>query len=154
MSISKNLHRSHTCGALRTTDIGCEVTLMGWVHVKRNLGGLLFIDLRDHPGLTQVVIHPSAPYFEEANACRPESVVQVSGAVIKRESINSKIPTGEIEVVVSAFRLESPSEILPFPVAHNTKQESEDTRLRYRYLDLRTERIHKNIIFHTANRYQ
>jgi aspartyl-tRNA synthetase len=147
MTSEKNPNRSQTCGALRESHIGSEVTLMGWVHVKRNLGGLLFIDLRDHHGITQVVIHPSAPYFEEANNVRSESVVQVSGKVVKRESVNSKIPTGDIEVMVSAFRVESPSEILPFPVAHNSKVEHEDTRLKYRFLDLRTEKMHRNIVF-------
>jgi aspartyl-tRNA synthetase len=146
--ITKNCHRSHTCGALRLSDAGEDVWLMGWVHVKRNLGGLLFIDLRDHYGITQVVIHPEAKFFDEANSLRAESVIQVKGKVVKRESVNSKIPTGDIEIVVSEFRLESASDILPFPVAHNPKQESEDTRLKFRFLDLRTERLHKNIVFH------
>ncbi len=148
MTISANIHRSHTCGALRASDINAEVQLMGWVNVKRNLGGLLFIDIRDHYGVTQVVIHPSASFFDEANSLRAESVVQVKGKVVKRESLNSKMPTGDIEIVVSEFRLESASEILPFPVANNPKQEHEDTRLKYRFLDLRTERLHKNIVFH------
>jgi aspartyl-tRNA synthetase len=128
--------------------INQNVTLMGWVHSKRDLGGLIFIDVRDHFGITQVVIHPDSPFFSEASSVRQESVIQVKGNVVKREgAINSKISTGEIEVIASHFMIESPSEILPFPVAHNPKQESEDTRLTYRFLDLRTEKMHRNILF-------
>ncbi len=140
--------RSHTCGELTLKNINQTVTLMGWVHNKRNLGGLVFIDLRDHYGITQVIIKPEMSFLHEAAEVRTESVVQITGQVVKREAaINSKILTGEIEIVVSAFKVESPSEILPFPVAHNPKQESDDTRLTYRYLDLRTEKMHKNILY-------
>ncbi len=145
--MTANRNRTHTCGELTSTQINTTVTLMGWVHIKRNLGGLIFIDLRDHHGITQIVIPPDAPFFSEADGVRTESVIQVTGKVVKREAINSKIKTGEIEVVAQAFRVESTSEILPFPIAHNPKQESEDTRLKYRFLDLRTEKMHKNIIF-------
>ncbi|MEY3903916.1 MAG: aspartyl-tRNA synthetase, partial [Pseudomonadota bacterium] len=139
--------RSHTCGELNASAIGRTVRLMGFAHAVRNLGGLLFIDLRDHYGITQVVIHPEQPFFASASQLRSESVICVRGEVRRRESVNNKIPTGEIEVICSDYELESASEILPFPVAHNPKEESEDTRLKYRFLDLRTEKMHKNIIF-------
>ncbi|MEY4066127.1 MAG: Aspartate--tRNA ligase, partial [Pseudomonadota bacterium] len=139
--------RTHTCGELTSKAIGQSVRLMGFAHAVRNLGGLLFIDLRDHHGITQVVIHPEQPFFAPASELRSESVIAVQGAVRKRESVNSKIPTGEIEVICDHFELESPSDILPFPVAHNPKEESEDTRLKYRFLDLRTEKMHRNIVF-------
>jgi aspartyl-tRNA synthetase len=142
-----NALRSHTCGELNSQAIGQNVRLMGFAHAVRNLGGLLFIDLRDHHGITQIVIHPEQAFFAAASDLRAESVIAVLGTVRKRESVNNKIPTGEIEVMCSHFELESPSEILPFPVAHNPKEESEDTRLKYRFLDLRTEKMHRNIIF-------
>ncbi|MFZ9521249.1 MAG: aspartate--tRNA ligase [Silvanigrellaceae bacterium] len=142
-----NSLRSHNCGELNSSAIGQTVRLMGFAHAVRNLGGLLFIDLRDHHGITQVVIHPEQSFFAAASELRSESVIAVQGSVRKRESVNNKIPTGEIEVICSHFELESPSDILPFPVAHNPKEESEDTRLKYRFLDLRTEKMHRNIIF-------
>ncbi|WP_186645501.1 aspartate--tRNA ligase [Fluviispira vulneris] len=140
--------RTHTCSEINTEHINQSVSLMGWVHSKRDLGGLIFIDIRDHYGITQVVIPPNSPFFAEASCVRSESVIQVKGKVVKREgAINKKIFTGEIEVIASEFSIESPSEILPFPVVNNPKQESDDTRLTYRYLDLRTEKMHKNILF-------
>jgi len=142
-----NALRSHTCGELNSQAIGQNVKLMGFAHAVRNLGGLLFIDLRDHHGITQIVIHPEQSFFAAASDLRAESVIAVQGTLRKRESVNNKIPTGEIEVMCSHFELESPSEILPFPVAHNPKEESEDTRLKYRFLDLRTEKMHRNIVF-------
>ena len=143
-----NGHRSHNCGELNLKNENQNVTLMGWVHAKRNFGGLVFLDLRDNYGLTQVVIKPELSCFAEACDVRPESVVKVTGVVLKRESaVNNKIQTGEIEVMASHFMVESPSEILPFPVGHNPKQESDDTRLTYRFLDLRTEKMHKNILY-------
>lgn len=142
-----NALRTHTCGELTAPAIGQTVRLMGFVHALRNLGGLLFLDLRDHHGITQVVIHPEQPFFSQASELRAESVIAVQGTVRKRESVNTKIPTGEIEVICSQFELESASDILPFPVAHNPKEESEDTRLKYRFLDLRTEKMHQNVVF-------
>ena len=140
--------RSHNCSELNLNFIHQKVTLMGWVHSKRDLGGLIFIDIRDNFGITQIVIHPNSPFFNEASSVRQESVVQVKGIVTKREgAINQKIPTGEIEVIADFFQVESPSDILPFPIAHNPKQESEDTRLSFRFLDLRTEKMHRNILF-------
>lgn len=140
--------RSHTCGELNLSHTAQSVTLMGWVHVQRNLGGLIFIDVRDHYGITQVVIPPNAPFFANAGQVRVESVVRITGMVQKREgAVNDKLSTGAIEVLATAFEVESHCEILPFPVAHNPKQEGEDTRLAYRYLDLRTAKMHKNILF-------
>ncbi|WP_158996673.1 aspartate--tRNA ligase [Pigmentibacter ruber] len=140
--------RSHNCSELNLNFIHQKVTLMGWVHSKRDLGGLIFIDIRDNFGITQIVIHPNSSFFNEASQVRQESVIQIKGIVAKREgAINQKIPTGEIEVIADFFQVESPSDILPFPIAHNPKQESEDTRLSYRFLDLRTEKMHRNILF-------
>lgn len=142
------LLRTHHCSELNITHLNQKVTLIGWLHAKRNLGGLIFIDIRDNYGLTQIVIHPNTIFFNEASQTRQESVIQITGLVAKREgAINSKMSTGEIEVIASEFIVESPSEILPFPIAHNPKQESEDTRLAFRFLDLRTEKMHKNILF-------
>ncbi|MCA2959463.1 MAG: aspartate--tRNA ligase [Silvanigrellales bacterium] len=138
--------RTHTCGQLNAAHAGAEVTLMGWVNACRNLGGLVFVDLRDHHGVTQVVVNPGSDFFDTAATLRNESVIEVKGQVIRRQgAVNAKIPTGEIEVVAAALRVESPAEVLPFQVAHTTHEESEDTRLKYRFLDLRTERMQKNV---------
>jgi aspartyl-tRNA synthetase len=139
--------RSHTCGALRAKDVGTEATLMGWVARVRNFGQLVFVDLRDHYGVTQIVVNPDAPFRQDVGNLRPESVVQFSGTVTRREQPNSHLATGEVEVVARSFRLESASEILPFPVTDNPKSEGEESRLKYRFLDLRTERMHRNITF-------
>jgi aspartyl-tRNA synthetase len=140
--------RTHTCGELNVQHLHQRTTLMGWVHTKRNLGGLIFIDLRDHYGLTQIVIPPEAHFFKLAAHVRQESVIQITGKVARREgACNPKIFTGEIEVVVEFLHVESPSEILPFPISHNPKKESDDSRLTYRYLDLRTSKMHENILF-------
>lgn len=140
--------RTHTCGELNLDHLNCNVTLSGWVHAKRNFGSLLFIDLRDHHGITQVVISQDVSFFQTACDIRLESVVRIQGTVIARQgAVNSKIPTGQIEIQTESFQIESECEILPFPVAHNPKQEGEDTRLTYRYLDLRTEKMHRNIVF-------
>src|ERR1700693_3686805 len=111
-------YRSHTCGALRLADAGQTVRLSGWVHRKRDHGQLLFIDLRDHYGLTQCVVDSSSPIFAAADALRLESVITVSGTVAKRtpETVNAKLPTGEIELAISELQLQSQSEPLPFPV--------------------------------------
>lgn len=139
--------RSHTCGALRPTDVGTEVKLMGWVARIRNFGQLVFVDLRDHYGLTQIVINPDVPFRSAVADLRPESVVQFCGRVALRESPNLNLGTGQIEVVATEFRLESASDILPFPVTDNAKVEGEESRLKYRFLDLRTEKMHRNITF-------
>ena len=139
--------RTHTCGELRTSNADEQVRLSGWVHRKRDHGGVIFIDLRDHYGLTQIVVHPDREFFAEAERLRNESVIRVTGTVTLRtpETINAQLPTGEIEVVADVFEVESSSEILPFPI--NQELESpEETRLEYRFLDLRRERLHKNIL--------
>lgn len=148
MTINQNKLRTHSCGELSAKNLNELVTLMGWLQAKRNFGGLLFLDLRDHYGVTQVVINTDHPFFAEASETRQESVVQIKGVVVKRAGAsNPKMHTGEIEIIADYFRVESKSEILPFPVTANTKTEGEDTRLTYRYLDLRTEKMHRNILF-------
>ena len=141
-------YRTHTCGALRKTDAGSPVKLSGWVHRKRDHGGVIFIDLRDHYGLTQIVINPDAPFFVEAEKLRNESVITLTGNVVERtpDTVNPNMDTGEIEVVADTLLLESTvAESLPFTV--NQELECpEETRLAYRFLDLRRERMHKNIL--------
>lgn len=140
--------RTHTCGQLTLKNVGQEVTLMGWVNTVRDHGGLIFIDLRDHYGLTQIVVNPGTPFFSEAEKVRQESVVQIKGQVIARQGgANANLATGEIEVTAHSFHLEASSEVLPFQVSHNTKNEGEEIRLKYRFLDLRSDRLQKNIIF-------
>jgi aspartyl-tRNA synthetase len=140
-------YRTHNCGQLRLSDSGTTVRLSGWVHRKRDHGQLLFVDLRDHYGLTQCVIDSSSPLFKAADALRVESVVTVTGTVAKRspETVNAKLVTGEIELVISELTLQSEAETLPFPV--NTEADyPEDMRLKYRFLDLRREAVHANIM--------
>src|SRR5437868_6950105 len=140
-------YRTHTCGALRLGDAGQTARLSGWVHRKRDHGQLLFVDLRDHYGVTQCVIDVSSPLFGEVDGLRLESVVSLTGKVVKRspDTINPNLPTGEVELVIDAFELLSSAEPLPFPV--NTEAEyPEDMRLAHRFLDLRRERVHRNIM--------
>ncbi len=144
-----NCYRTHTCGELRAADINKEVKLAGWIHRKRNLGNLCFVDLRDHYGITQCVIDSSSDLFETVEGLRPESVIGVSGRVIARESVNKNMPTGDIEIKVSAIEVHSRAEVLPFQVAVEDDA-PEDIRLKYRFLDLRKERIHKNILLRSA----
>jgi aspartyl-tRNA synthetase len=140
-------YRSHTCGELRRTHVGATVRLSGWVHRKRDHGNLLFIDLRDHYGITQCVVDTSSPIFAAMEAARPESVVTVTGNVVARsaETANARLATGEVELQVRAFVLQSTSEMLPFQVAQEGDY-PEEMRLKYRFLDLRTERLHANIV--------
>ena len=140
-------YRTHTCDLLRTAHIDQRVKLAGWVHRKRDHGQLLFIDLRDHYGITQCVFTPESPAFAAAEAVRLESVISVSGRVIGRtqENINPALPTGEVEVSSDSLELLSPAEVLPFQVASN-QEIPEDQRLRYRFLDLRRDKIHGNIV--------
>ena len=142
-----HLYRSHTCGALRAADAGQTARLSGWVHAKRDHGGLLFIDLRDHYGITQCVFAAGSPMFAEAETVRPESVITVTGAVVAREAgtLNPKLPTGEVELRVDDLVLQSAAEVLPMQVAGEEKF-PEDIRLRYRFIDLRREKIHRNMI--------
>ncbi|MCA3263929.1 MAG: aspartate--tRNA ligase [Telmatospirillum sp.] len=140
-------YRSHTCGQLRLGDVGKTVRLSGWVHRKRDHGNLLFVDLRDHYGITQCVLDTSSPLFAGVESYRPESVVTVTGRVVAREAgtVNSKLATGDIEVRLDEAKLQSASEILPFQVAQE-EDYPEEMRLKYRFLDLRTERLHANIM--------
>lgn len=140
-------YRTHTCGALRLLDEGAEIRLSGWLHRKRDHGNLLFIDLRDHWGITQCVIDAEHPSFAKATEVRPESVITVTGRVVRRtpETVNPGLATGEIEVAIDAFAVESPAEVLPMQVAGDIEY-GEEVRLRYRFLDLRRERLHRNIV--------
>jgi aspartyl-tRNA synthetase len=140
-------YRSHTCGALRESDIGQNVRLSGWCHRIRDHGGVLFIDLRDHYGLTQCVFPAGSPAFEAADRVRPESVVTVTGEVVPREpgTVNPRLPTGEIELRASTLIVQSAAEVLPMQVAGDEKY-PEEIRLRYRFIDLRREKLHRNII--------
>lgn len=140
-------YRTHTCGALNLAHINETVRLSGWIHRKRDHGNVLFIDLRDHYGITQCVIETTSPCFGEAEAARHESVVIVTGKVIRRspETINARMSTGEIELMVEDLKIDSQAELLPLQV--NSEQEfPEETRLRYRFLDLRREKMHQNIV--------
>jgi aspartyl-tRNA synthetase len=140
-------YRSHTCGALRLADKGANVRLSGWIHRKRDHGGLLFVDLRDHYGLTQLVAHPGAPGFEGLERLRAESVVRVDGEVVARskDTVNPNLPTGEIEVRVRAVEILSEAAELPLPV-FGEPDYPEEIRLAHRYLDLRRETLHRNIV--------
>jgi aspartyl-tRNA synthetase len=140
-------YRSHTCGALRPSDAGKNVRVSGWVHRKRDHGGLLFIDLRDNYGLTQIVIAPSSPAFAAAERVRAESVIQIDGKVVERtpETVNANLPTGGIEVQASALEVLGAAEELPLPV-FGEPDYPEDLRLKYRFLDLRREKLHRSIL--------
>jgi aspartyl-tRNA synthetase len=140
-------YRTHTCGELRKTHNGNEVRLSGWVFRKRDHGSLLFIDLRDHYGLTQVVVQPDRPFFAECQKLRLESVITVTGRVELRsgDTINPGLPTGELEVLASDLTVESSADPLPLQLTGDDEG-PEDTRLRYRFLDLRRERMHRNIM--------
>ena len=140
-------YRSHTCAALRAADAGETVRLSGWVHRKRDHGGVLFMDLRDHYGLTQCVVGQGSPVLAQADALRPESVVTITGEVVRREgaTVNPRLPTGEVEVRVRELTVQSEAAVLPIQVAGEAEF-PEDLRLRYRFLDLRRERQHRNIM--------
>ena len=140
-------YRTHTCGALRAADAGTTARLSGWVHSKRDHGGLLFIDLRDHYGITQCVLPTGSEAFAAAEAVRVESVITVTGEVVPREpgTVNPKLPTGEIELRVADLIVQSTADVLPFPVAGEGAT-NEELRLRYRFLDLRREKLQRNMI--------
>jgi len=144
-------YRSHTCGALRKADVGHEVLLSGWVHRVRDHGGLLFIDLRDHYGLTQCVVEPDSPAFKAAETARAEWVVRASGKVVARtaDTVNAAMPTGEVELRIEALDVLSEAEELPLPV-FGEPDYPEETRLKYRFLDLRRESLHRNIMKRSA----
>ncbi|HKT53298.1 MAG TPA: aspartate--tRNA ligase [Caulobacteraceae bacterium] len=140
-------YRTHTCGELRVADAGGVARLSGWIHRKRDHGGLLFIDLRDHYGLTQLVLDPETPGFETAERLRAESVIRIDGEVTARsdDTKNPNLPTGEIEVRVQSLEVLSEAAELPVPV-FGEPDYPEELRLKYRYLDLRRETLHGNII--------
>ncbi|MGA9795438.1 MAG: aspartate--tRNA ligase [Rhizomicrobium sp.] len=136
-----------TCGNLRAGDVGRKVTISGWVNRRRDHGGLVFLDLRDHYGITQAVIEPSGAAFAEVDKCRSEWVVTVTGPVVARsaETTNTDLATGEIEIRIEQFKIQSAAMELPMPVFGDLDY-PEDIRLKYRFLDLRRERLHKNIM--------
>ena len=138
--------RTHTCGALRPTDMGGEATLMGWVHRVRDLGSLIFVDVRDRYGITQVVARDDQALLAAAKRLRPEFVVAVSGTVERRsdETLNPKIATGEVEIAVRDILVLSEAKRPPFQIS-DASPVSEDIRLKYRYLDLRRERMQRNL---------
>jgi aspartyl-tRNA synthetase len=141
-----SLSRTHTCGALRLADVGSSAVLLGWIHRVRDLGGLLFLDVRDRHGITQVMVPNDSPLMGTAKKLRPEYVVAVVGAVRRRDAdtVNPKLDTGEVEVVAGEIRLLNEAKTPPFPIADDTPV-SEDVRLRYRYLDLRRPRLQYNL---------
>jgi aspartyl-tRNA synthetase len=148
-----NMHayRTHDCGALRLADAGKTVRLSGWVHRKRDHGGVLFIDLRDHFGLTQIVVGPSSPAFDALDRLRLESVVTVTGDVVAREgdTANANLATGAIEIRAMELVVQSAAAELPMPVAGESDY-PEEIRLKYRYLDLRREKLHANIMLRSG----
>ncbi len=140
-------YRTQTCGQLRLADQGKTARLSGWVHRKRDHGQLLFIDLRDHYGITQCVIDISSPLFAAVDAQRLENVVTVTGAVVRRsdDTINPKLSTGEVELKIEGIELLGAAETLPFPINVDADY-PEEMRLKYRFLDLRREAVHNNIV--------
>jgi aspartyl-tRNA synthetase len=141
-----SLSRTHTCGALRAADVGADVVLLGWVHRVRDLGGLLFLDVRDRHGVTQVMVPNDSPLMADAKRLRSEYVVAVLGPVRRRDAdtVNAKLDTGEVEVVAHEIRLLNEAKTPAFPIADDSPV-SEDVRLRYRYLDLRRPRLQGNL---------
>ena len=140
-------YRTHTCGELRLGDAGVTARLAGWVHRKRDHGQLLFVDLRDHYGVTQCVIDISSPLFAQVDGLRLESVVSFTGRIVERspDTVNPNLATGEVELVIDQYELLSAAEPLPFPV-NSDAEYPEEMRLAYRFLDLRRERVHANIM--------
>ncbi|MDG2039312.1 MAG: aspartate--tRNA ligase, partial [Ilumatobacter sp.] len=138
--------RTHTCGALRPSDMGSEATLMGWVHRVRDLGSLIFIDVRDRYGVTQVVARDDEALLAQTKRLRPEFVIAVRGKVERRsdDTLNPKIETGEVEIAIAEITVLSEARRPPFQIADETPV-SEDLRLKYRYLDLRRERMQRNM---------
>ena len=140
-------YRSHTCGALRPGDVGVAARLAGWVHRKRDHGNLLFLDLRDHHGITQCVFTPESGAFAIAEHLRLESVVSVTGTVRARspETVNPQLATGGVELAAETLEVLSAADVLPLQVSGG-QEYPEDLRLRYRFLDLRRERPHGNVV--------
>jgi aspartyl-tRNA synthetase len=144
-------YRTHNCAGLRSSDVGQTVRLSGWVHRKRDHGHLLFVDLRDHHGITQIVTDTESPAFQTLDRIRVESVVTVEGEVVARsaDTVNASLPTGEIEVRAGSVTVQSAAAELPMPV-FGDQDYPEDIRLKYRYLDLRREQVHRNIMLRSA----
>ncbi|MEM9735149.1 MAG: amino acid--tRNA ligase-related protein, partial [Pseudomonadota bacterium] len=140
-------YRSHTCDDLRAAHVGQTVRLSGWVNRVRDHGGVLFIDLRDHYGVTQILADPDSPAFAAVEACRSEWVIRIDGEVKARapELVNPKIPTGEVEVFIRDLEVLGAAEELPLPV-FGDQDYPEETRLKYRFLDLRRDKLHRNIV--------
>jgi len=143
-------YRTHTCGELRAAHAGSRARLAGWVHRRRDHGNLLFLDLRDHYGITQCVIDISSPLFKDVDGVRLETVISVEGQAVKRspETINTDIPTGEIELRIEGIEVLSRADALPLQV-NSDLDYGEEVRLKYRFLDLRREKVHKNIVLRT-----
>src|SRR5881227_3135790 len=141
------MYRTHDCNSLRKTDIGKQVMLAGWVHVTRDHGGVIFIDLRDREGLTQAVFRPeeNAKLAKEAHSLRSEDVIEVSGRVAARlpGTENSNLATGDIEIIPSALRILNRADTLPFPI--DAEPQNEDLRMTHRYFDLRRPRLARNL---------
>ena len=141
-------YRTHSCDALRSGDIGTQARLAGWISRRRDHGDLLFVDLRDHYGVTQLVSERGQPAFEQLAGARLESVVSASGTVTARseENVNTGLSTGEVELAVSRLEVLSACAVLPFPIADANASVSEDLRLRHRFLDLRRAKPHENVV--------
>ena len=141
-----NLARTHTCGALRASDVGADVVLLGWVHRMRDLGSLVFIDVRDRHGHTQVIVEGDATLLDRVKPLRAEFVIGIIGQVERRspETVNRNVPTGEVEVRAREVRILNEAKTPPFPISEEANV-SEETRLKYRYLDLRRPRLQTNI---------
>ena len=146
-----HIYRTHNCAQLRASDVGSTVRLSGWVHRKRDHGGLLFVDLRDHFGLTQIVTDVDSPAHVQLDKVRAESVVTITGEVVARGegTVNPNLPTGAIEIRARDVSVQSAATELPMPVAGDAEY-PEDIRLRYRFLDLRRERLHRNIVLRSG----
>ena len=144
-------YRTHTCAQLRASDVGSTARLSGWIHRKRDHGGVLFVDLRDHYGLTQIVCKAGSEALALLDSLRVESVVTITGDVVGREggAVNARLSTGDIEVIAREVEVQSAAAELPMPVAGEAEY-PEDIRLKYRYLDLRRERLHANIMLRSA----
>ena len=139
-----NLYRTHTCGELREADIGSEVRLSGWLWRARNLGALLFLDIKDRTGITQCVCEATEAVAQAAGAIRQQSTITITGTVVKRESVNDDLPTGQIEVKLSSIEVQGSCSPLPFQMGEDPKT-SEANRLKYRFLDLRRDAMQRNI---------
>lgn len=144
-------YRSHNCGELRATDVDTDVRLSNWLHNRRDLGGILFIDLRDHYGLVQLVARPGTPANEALSSLTKETVVRIDGKVSARgaDNVNPDLPTGEIEIEVSDVEVLGAADQIPFTINADDGV-NEEKRLEYRFLDLRRERMHRNIMLRTA----